>query len=156
MDDHQRAFGTFIHRVLSAVDVQGAMRGVMAILTVALGLLLLVSAKHAGILPEGLVVKAAAREATQRQAGLDASSPRLTFEAARWRAFLDSLERYPANGCNAHQSATTSAYALVPSLLLLCHPSDALRRHVRLLRPATALVRMSVHMATSATFTRRK
>ena len=93
MVDHQRALGTFIHRVLSAVDVQGAMRGVMAILTVVVGLLLLVSAKHAGILPESMFAKAEAREATQRQAGLDASSPGLTFEAARWRAFLDSLER---------------------------------------------------------------
>jgi hypothetical protein len=92
-DRRQRAFGTFIHRALSAVDVQGAMCGVMAILTVVVGLLLLVSAKHAGILPESMFAKAEAREATQRQAGLDASSPGLTFEAARWRAFLDSLER---------------------------------------------------------------
>ena len=83
--DHQRAFGTLIHRVLSVVDVQGAMRGVMAILTVVVGLLLLVSAKHAGILPENLLLKAEAREA--------APSPPLTFEAARWRSFLESLER---------------------------------------------------------------
>ena len=82
---------TLIHRVLSAVGVQGAMRGVMAIIAVVVGLLL-VGAKHAGILPEGLIVKAEAREATERQAGLGASSPPLTFEAARWRAFLDSLE----------------------------------------------------------------
>ena len=84
---------TLIHRVLSAIDVQGAMRGVMAIFAVVVGLLLLVSAKHAGILTEGLLVKAEAREPTQRQAGLDASSLGLTFEAARWRALLDSLER---------------------------------------------------------------
>ena len=81
---------TLVHRVLSAV---GAMRGVMANIAVVVGLLLLVGAKHAGILPEGLIVKAEAREATERQAGLGASSPGLTFEAARWRAFLDSLER---------------------------------------------------------------
>ena len=85
MADHQRAFGTLIHRVLIAVDVQGAMRGVVAILAVVVGLLLLVSAKHAGILPEGLLVRAEAREA-------EPSTP-LTFEAARWRAFLESLER---------------------------------------------------------------
>ena len=84
---------TLTHRVLSAVDVQRAVRGVVAILAVVVGLLLLVGAKHAGILPDGLVVKAEAREATERQAGLGASSPGLTFEAARWRAFLDSLER---------------------------------------------------------------
>jgi len=81
---------TLVHRVLSTV---GAMRGVMANIAVVVGLLLLVGAKHAGILPEGLIVKAEAREATERQAGLGASSPGLTFEAARWRAFLDSLER---------------------------------------------------------------
>ena len=46
---------TLIHRVLSAVGVQGAMRGVMAIIAVVVGLLLLVGAKHAGILPEGLL-----------------------------------------------------------------------------------------------------
>ena len=68
------------------------MRGAIAILVV-VGFLLLVSAKHAGILPEGLLVKAEAREATQRQAGLDAFSPGQSFEAARWRALLDSLER---------------------------------------------------------------
>ena len=83
--DHQRVFGTLIHRALSAVDVQRAMRGVMAILAVVVGLLLLVGAKHAGILPEGLLVRAEAREA--------APSPPLTFEAARWRAFLEGLER---------------------------------------------------------------
>ena len=81
---------TLVHRVLSTV---GAMRGVMANIAVVVGLLLLVGAKHAGILPEGLLVKAEAREATQRQAGLDASSPGQSFEAARWRALLDSLER---------------------------------------------------------------
>ena len=85
---------TRTHSVLSAVDVQRAVRGgVMAILAVVVGLLLLVGAKHAGILPDGLLVKAEAREATERQPGLGASSPGLTFEAARWRAFLDSLER---------------------------------------------------------------
>ena len=76
---------TLTHSVLSAVDVQGAMRRVMAILAFVVGLLLLVSAKHAGILPEGLLLKAEAREA--------APSPSLTFEAARWRAFLERLER---------------------------------------------------------------
>ena len=76
---------TLIHRVLSAVDVQGAMRRVMTILAVVVGLLLLVGAKHAGILPEALLVKAEAREA--------APSPPVTFEATRWRAFLESLER---------------------------------------------------------------
>ena len=83
---------TLIHRVLSAADVQDATRGVTAIIAVVASLLL-VGAKHAGVLPEGLIVMAEAREATQRQAGLGASSPGLTFEAARWRAFLDSLER---------------------------------------------------------------
>ena len=77
---------------LRAVNAQRAMRGVKAVVALVLGLLLVVSAKHAGILPEGLLLKAEAREAMERQAGLDASSP-LTFEAARWRAFLDSLER---------------------------------------------------------------
>ena len=57
------------------------MRGVMAILAVVVGVLLLASVKHAGILPEGLLVQAEAREATQRQAGLGASSPGQTFEA---------------------------------------------------------------------------
>ena len=84
---------TLIHKVLSAIDVQRAMRGAMAIPVVVVGLLLLVSAKHAGLLPDGLLVKAEAHEATERQAGLDASSPGLTFEAARWRALLESLER---------------------------------------------------------------
>ena len=51
------------------------MRGVMAVVALVLGLLLVVSAKHAGILPEGLLLKAEAREAMERQAGLDASSP---------------------------------------------------------------------------------
>jgi hypothetical protein len=73
---------TLIHRVLSAVGVQRAMCGVMAIIAVGVGLLLLVGAKRAGILPEGLFVKAEAREATERQAGLGASSPGPTFEAA--------------------------------------------------------------------------
>ena len=84
---------TLTHRVLSAIDVQGAMRGAMTIIAVVVGLLLLVSAKHAGILPDGLLVKAEAREATERQPGLGASLPGLTFEAARWRAFLDSDSR---------------------------------------------------------------
>ena len=73
--DHQRVFGTLIHRALSAVDVQRAMRGAMAILAVVVGLLLLVGAKHAGILPDGLLEKAEAREATERSQVL--AHPRL-------------------------------------------------------------------------------
>jgi hypothetical protein len=67
------------------------MSGVLAILVV-LGLLVLVSAKHA---PDGLRATAEAREATKRQAGLDthSSSPGQTFEAARWRTLLESLEQ---------------------------------------------------------------
>jgi hypothetical protein len=67
------------------------MRCVLAILVV-VGLLVLVSAKHA---PEGLRASAEAGEATERRAGLDSHSysPERTFEAARWRALLDSLEQ---------------------------------------------------------------
>jgi hypothetical protein len=84
-------FGTLIHRALIATEVQDAMSGVLAILVV-LGLLVLVSAKHA---PDGLRATAEAREATKRPAGLDihSSSPGQTFEAARWRTRLDSLEQ---------------------------------------------------------------
>ena len=55
----------------------------MGIIAVVVGLLLLVGTNHAGILPDGLIVKAEAREATERQPGLGASSPGPTFEAAR-------------------------------------------------------------------------
>lgn len=67
------------------------MSGVLAILVV-VGLLVLVSAKHA---PEGLSASVEAGEATERQAGLDTHSysPGQTFEAARWHALLDSLEQ---------------------------------------------------------------
>jgi len=66
------------------------MSGVLAVLVV-VGLLALVSAKHA---PEGVRANAEAREATERQASLThASLPGRTFEAARWRALLDSLEQ---------------------------------------------------------------
>jgi len=85
-------FGTLLHRVLIAAEVQHAMRGVLAILAVVMGLLALVSAKHA---PDGLHVRAEAREAKEPQPGLDVrtSIPAPTFEAARWRALLDVLEQ---------------------------------------------------------------
>jgi hypothetical protein len=74
------------------------MNGMFAILALIIGFLLLANPDHVERSTEAVRAQAATHEAarrhaaTKRRAALADVLPTPTFEAARWRAWLDSLE----------------------------------------------------------------